>query len=284
MGARDRLAAGAQSWVSAVMAGPGSIEERVARFPGCRIALEASRHGDADGDADADADDALAAIELAMSAAAGMDLPGATPVEIVIVPEWAGGESGVRRLAEIARATGTMLTLAPGPATDVDAMLTLAAQLDAGVTIPASLRRAERDGSTASGRVRVVKGPDVRGDRFAHELETDKSLVRCVRVLTARAAAGEPLEISVGTQDGRLADIVLAIAARARLAPLELALHDPGAPVPLPVTALRTRLLTAGVPVRAFVPFGPASLERLASGILERPAGIAGALRSVLRS
>lgn len=280
MGALDRLAAGAQSVAAAVLAGPpGTIAERAVRFPGCRIALEASRH--------ADADEALAATELAMAAAAGLDLPGGAPVEVVVVPEWAGGEAGARRLAAIAEGTGTSLTLAPGPATDLDAMLALGRELGAGVTLPASLRRAERDCAGVTGRVRVVLGPDASsaapGARFAHELETGKSLVRCVRALTARLAAGEPLAVSVATQDTRLVDIVLAVAARARLEPgsVEIALHDPG--LPSPIAALRTRLLADGVPVRAFVPYGPAALERLASGILERPGGIAGALRSVLR-
>lgn len=240
--------------------------------------LVALEHAPAD-----DPDRAMGEVELALSCIAAEGL--GPVVEIIVLPETV---RDVAELAAIARDTHVTLTLGLGRRSSLAATLDLHERLQSafgrtiGLTLPAAWRGTERRCSTLTGRVRIVKGADDFGipaaERFSHDLEVDKAFVRAVRALIPRAADG--VEPSLATQDGRIVAIAESLAARARLPKgrVEFAMHLGRA------SALADRLVTTGESVRIIVPFGPGRVERLVTGVLERPGGIAGAVRAIVGS
>lgn len=276
-GPLERLAGAVSS-----LAGPREPQAAVERArdladTGFRLSLERSG-GD-------DPMRALADVELAMALLASEGL--APIAEVLVVPEWCGGAAALARLTAIGRDTGVAVMIGLGPGSDLAAHLELRSTLVGedgvvGLTLPTCVRSIERMCSEITGQVRLTRGNATYGttsvQRYGQPLEVDKALVRCARVLLSRAARGEDVRVSIATHDGRLVDIVRAIAARERLAgdAVEFAMQAglPG--------GLRERIVAGGGVVRAIVPFGPAASERLASGLLERPGGIASAIRQVL--
>lgn len=242
---------------------------------GRRVALE---HAPGD-----DPARAMAEVELAMSCIASEGL--GPVVEIIVLPDRV---ADLDRLAAIARDTHVTLTLGLGPRSSLLANLDLHARLQAevgdtvGLTLPAAWRGTEQRCTTVTGRVRIIKGSDDVGlpaaERFSHDLEVDKAFVRAARILVPRAADG--VQPSLATQDGRIVAIAESLAARARLPKgrVEFAMHLGRA------SGLQERLVGAGEAVRVIVPFGPGRVERLVAGVLERPGGIAGAVRSIVGS
>lgn len=229
-----------------------------------------------------DPERAAGELELAMSCIAAEGL--GPVVELIVLPERV---TDLDRLVAIAADTGVAITLGLGPGSDLRRTLELHASLDGvvGITLPASWRGTEGMCAHVTGRVRIVKGADAfglpDGERFSHDLEVDKAFVRAARALMPRAgSSGEAgVRPSLATQDGRIIAIAETLAARARLGKgaVEFAMHlGRGA-------GLQERLVNAGESVRVIVPFGPGRLERLAAGVLERPGGIAGAVRSIVR-
>ena len=171
--------------------------------------------------------------------------------------------------------------LAPQDPEQVDGAITAVARQqalgrDAGIVLPAALRRTERDCGELVGRVRIVKGTageDPR--RFGHAIEVDKSFVRCSKALLARGDAVQP---SFATHDGRLIDIIQTLAGRYRRDRLQmefaLYLGRSG--------GMQQRLVDSGEQVRIYVPFGPQWFGRLVGGLDDRPAGLGAAVRSLL--
>ena len=267
------------SLVSALTGGESAYEAtekaRALTDSGRLVALE---HAPAD-----DPDRAMGEVELAMSCIAAEGL--GPVVEVIVLPETV---RDIEQLALIARDTHVTLTLGLGRRSSLPATLDLHERLQGlvggtvGITLPAAWRGTERRCLTATGRVRIVKGADDFGlpasERFSHDLEVDKAFVRAARVLIPRAADG--VQPSLATQDGRIVAIAESLAARARLPKgrVEFALHLGRA------TGLAERLVAAGEAVRVIVPFGPGRVERLVAGVLERPGGIAGAVRSIVGS
>lgn len=230
----------------------------------------------------ADAARSMGELELAMSCIAAEGL--GPIVELIVLPEALG--DGIDRLAAAARDLRIALTLGLGQRSDLRATLALHERLQSsfsvGLTLPAAWRGTEERCRTATGRIRIVKGADDFGipaaERFSHDLEVDKAFVRAARGLIPRAAEG--VRPSLATQDGRIIAIAQSLAARARLpkGSIEFAMHlGRGG-------GLQERLVGAGEAVRVIVPFGPGRLERLVAGVLERPGGIAGAVRSIVGS
>lgn len=238
--------------------------------------LVALEHAPAD-----DPQRATGELELAMSCIAAEGL--GPVVELIVLPERV---TDLDRVVAIAADTGVALTLGLGPGSALRRTLELHASLAGvvGLTLPASWRGTEGMCTHVTGRVRIVKGADAfglpEGERFSHDLEVDKAFVRAARALIPRAGLGDAgVRPSLATQDGRIIAIAEALAARARLGKgaVEFAMHlGRGA-------GLQERLVNAGESVRVIVPFGPGRLERLAAGVLERPGGIAGAVRSIVR-
>jgi proline dehydrogenase len=234
-----------------------------------------------------DPERATGELELAMSCIAAEGL--GPVVELIVLPERV---TDLDRLVAIAADTGVAITLGIGPGSDLRRTLELHASLGGavGITLPASWRGTEGMCAHVTGRVRIVKGADAfglpDGERFSHDLEVDKAFVRAARALISRAliprsaSSGDAgVHPSLATQDGRIIAIAETLAARARLGKgaVEFAMHlGRGA-------GLQERLVNAGESVRVIVPFGPGRLERLAAGVLERPGGIAGAVRSIVR-
>lgn len=224
-----------------------------------------------------DPDRALADLEHAMSLVADDGL--APVVEVIVLPEAIDGQ--LARILALGRDTGIAVTIGLGPRSDLHAHLALRAEHPgAGITLPAAWRRTERHCATDTGRIRIVKGTDDHGlapsERFSHDLEVDKAFVRAAKALIARA--GADVTPVLATHDGRLIEIAQSLAARRRLpkGAVEFAMH-PGR-----ASGLQERLVATGESVRVTVPFGPGRIERLAAGVLERPGGIAGAVRSIL--
>ena len=226
---------------------------------------------------------AMSELELAMSCIASEGL--GPVVEVIVLPD---SVADIDRLVAIARDTQVTLTLGLGQRTSLLANLALHERLQAefggtiGLTLPAAWRGTEQRCATAQGRVRIIKGADDFGlggaERFSHDLEVDKAFVRAARALIPRAADG--VQPSLATHDRRIIAIAESLAARARLPKgcVEFAMHLGRA------SGLQERLVTAGEAVRVIVPFGPGRVERLVAGVLERPGGIAGAVRSIVGS
>lgn len=228
---------------------------------------------------------AAEAYRSAIDAVAEAGLAGAT--EVVIFTESLG--QGIDRaepqrhldlLVAHAGERRVPVRLGTGPIADVAQTLDWARAIvdrgDAiGVTLPAILRATEhyvRD--WADRDVRLVKGAHGDGAAaYRQPIETDKAYVRSAKVLLR--GSGHP---SFATHDPRLIEIVESLAARyARPAhSFEFAFYL-GRQV-----AEQERLLALGHRVRIYVPFGRRWLERLVGGLAEQPAGIAGALRSLL--
>lgn len=205
-------------------------------------------------------------------------------VELIVLPETLGGSFA--ELVALSHDLRLAVMIGLGPQSNVREHLVLYEELRqsddgaVGICLPASWRDTERLCTQLTGRVRIVKGADAfglaRSDRFSHDLEVDKAFVRAARALIPRAASD--VHPSLATQDGRLIEIAESLAARARLPKgrVEFAMHLGRA------GGLQERLVAAGESVRVTVPFGPGRLERLASGVLERPGGIVGAVRSLV--
>jgi len=249
---------------------------------GFHVALEHVEPGVSDV---AGASHAAEAYRAAIDAVAGAGLAGAT--EVVIFTESLGQgidraepEQHLDLLAAHARERGVPVRLGTGPIADVAQTLgwarTIVDRGDAiGVTLPAILRATERYvGDWADRDVRLVKGAHGDGAAaYRQPIETDKAYVRSAKVMLR--GSGHP---SFATHDPRLIEIVESLAARfARPAhSFEFAFYL-GRQV-----AEQERLLALGHQVRIYVPFGHRWLERLVGGLAEQPAGIAGALRSLL--
>lgn len=183
-------------------------------------------------------------------------------------------------LANEATSVGVALQLGTGPLGEVEQTLGWArALLDrdrpVGVTMPAILRATERRiAEWSAHRVRLVKGAHADGvAAFRQPIETDKSYVRCAKVLLQ--GTGEP---SFATHDPRLIAIIESLARRYDRPrhTYEFAFYLGRQ------TAEQERLLAEGERVRIYIPYGHRWLERLVGGLPEQPGGVSGALRSLL--
>lgn len=200
------------------------------------------------------------------------------PSELLSVPR---GPEVFHALCAEATDAKTTIMVATSRTDEVDACLAEVARQraigrDVGVVLQASLRRTELDCTEAIGRVRLVKsGSDVKErERFSHDLEVDKSYVRCAKALLQKA----DVHASFATHDTRLVGIVESLAERFRCerGQYEFAMYLGRA------GSLQQRLAEAGEDVRVYVPFGPDWLGRLVGGLAERPSGIGAGLRSVI--
>ena len=233
---------------------------------------------------------ALTALERAGFAQAGGVTIAADPVGALVptFAEWpsgtTSGRAALRVVAEQAQEARIPLTLADGADSTVPALLDLAREfqvdgLSVALTLAAARRRSAADCATYEGPIRLVKGG--RGaaerssaERFRVPLEVDKSFIRCVK---ARLTAG--LAVSVATHDGRLIQIIRAVAHRLRCAP---------GSVEYVLTVgrnarLQRQLVQEGEAVRVIVPYGSPGLDGLDGMVtavraaLARPASLVSA-------
>jgi proline dehydrogenase len=249
---------------------------------GFHVALERVAPGVA---TTAEADEAAAGYAALVDAVAAEGLAGAG--EVAVFTESLGqGVVGGRpwehldALAMQARRRGVALQFGVGPLADIDQTLAWASALrdrgdDVGVTLPAILRSAEGLAPRWSAhRVRLVKGAHGDGAAaYRQPIETDKAFVRIAKILLK--GTGQP---SFATHDPRLIEIVESLARRFDRPrhSYEFAFYL-GRQV-----SEQERLLREGERVRIYVPYGQRWLERLVGGLAEQPAGVTGALRSLL--
>lgn len=231
---------------------------------------------------DADLDEAVRDYELMITL---LGASGLGPIADVVVPSALlsvpRGPEALDELCAEAMDARTTIMVATAQADEVDDCLAAVRRQQAigrqvGVVLQASLRRTELDCTEVVGRVRLVKsGVDVREPaRFSHDIEVDKSYVRCAKALLQRPE----VTASFATHDGRLVGIVESLGQRyGRVAgELEFAMYLGRA------RAIQQRLIDAGEDVRVYVPFGADWLGRLIGGLAERPRGLGAGLRSLL--
>lgn len=136
-----------------------------------------------------------------------------------------------------------------------------------GITIPANIRRAEKDvGDLArdAARVRVCIGAHNAPAQIAFRKRHDKSLalVRCLRILYASHAT--PL---VASHDPRIIGIAQELAHRNHRAPEDHEFQMMFGVRPLE----QRRLVDIGLVCRTWIPFGPAWYDQLTTRIATRP-------------
>lgn len=190
------------------------------------------------------------------------------------------GPEAFGELCAQAQDNATPITLSADSSAAVDPVLAMvqrqqAIGRDVGISLPAALRRTERDCAIANGRVRIVKGTNAGGDAFGHGIEVDKSFIRCAKVLLKRGDAVRP---SFATHDGRIIEIIQTLAGRygRERIDMEFALYLGRS------GSTQQRLIDSGEQVRIYVPFGPEWFGRLVGGLAERPHSVGTALRALL--
>lgn len=231
-----------------------------------------------DGDLDAAVRDYELMIALLGASGLGSIADVVIPAAMLSVPR---GPEALHELCAEATDAKTTIMIATAETETVDACIEAAAHQqqigrDVGVVLQASLRRTELDCAEIDGRVRLVKsGIDVRErERFSHDLEVDKSYVRCVKALMRRPET----RASFATHDSRLVGIIENLAERfdRSSGDYEFAMYLGRA------ASVQERLVAAGEDVRVYVPFGPDWLGRLVGGLAERPRGLGAGLRSLI--
>lgn len=201
------------------------------------------------------------------------------PAQLLALPR---GPEALHELCADAMDARTSVLVATGSSDTVDDVLAAVRRQqsigrDVGVVLQAALRRTQLDCAEVTGRVRLVKSAlDLREPaRFSHDLEVDKSYVRCAKTLLGR---GEVVSPSFATHDARLVGIIESLATRfdRDRGDIEFAMYlGRGA-------ALQDRLAESGEQVRVYVPFGRDWVGRLVGGLAERPRGIGSAIRAIL--
>jgi proline dehydrogenase len=198
-----------------------------------------------------------------------------------------GGErialDAARRVCAAARSTGTTVTLDMEDHTTVDSTLRVLAELrqdypDTGAVIQSYLRRAEEYCDELAGkgsRVRLCKGAYAAPEHvaFGSKHETDKSYVRCLKVLMA--GAGYPM---LATHDPRLIDIAGTLAVLHGREPESFEYQMLYGVRP----AEQTRLAGVGAQVRVYVPYGRQWYGYMVRRLAERPANLGFFVRSLL--
>jgi proline dehydrogenase len=189
--------------------------------------------------------------------------------------------AGVTRIAELATAIGTTVTLDMEDHTTVDSTLAILRELrrdhpDTGAVLQSYLFRTEDDAralAVAGSRVRLVKGAYKEPARvaFQDKREVDKAYVRVLRTLFA--GAGYPM---VGSHDPRMIAIAQELAARN---------HRAAGTYEFQMlygirTAEQRRLAAEGERMRIYVPYGADWYGYFMRRLAERPANLAFFLRS----
>jgi proline dehydrogenase len=203
------------------------------------------------------------------------------PAQLLTV---ARGPEALNEVCAVARDSGVSVLIATGAPGDIDAMISVvqrqrAIGREVGIGLQSLLRRTERDCATVTGRVRLSKtgtGPVLTdAGRFDHDIEVDKSYVRCAKALLAR---GDEVWPSFATHDPRLVEIVQALAVRygRGTGQYEFAMYLGRA------EHLQQRLVDSGESVRVCVPFGPEWFGRLVGGFAERPNAVTSVVRAIL--
>ncbi|OIV37290.1 proline dehydrogenase [Mangrovactinospora gilvigrisea] len=180
-----------------------------------------------------------------------------------------------------AAGSGATVTLETEDHTTTESTLAIARELRAdfptvGVVLQSRLRRTEGDCRELTGagvRVRLSKGAYAEQESvaFAHRAETDRSFVRCLRMLMA--GDGHPV---IATHDARLLRISAALAARYErpLGSYEYQMLYGVAP------EQQTRLAAGGETVRVHVPYGAEWYGYFLRRLAEQPSNLAFFLRS----
>jgi proline dehydrogenase len=202
------------------------------------------------------------------------------PAAMLAVPR---GPEALHEICALATDNGVAVMISASAAAQVDTCLEASLRQqaigrDVGITLQASLRRTEQDCRNVRGRVRVVKfaSEPARGsDAYGQSIEVDKSFIRCAKALLAR---GDEVSPSFATHDSRMLSIIETIAVRCRrdFGGYEFAMYLGRS------GSIQQRLVEAGENVRVFVPFGHDWFGRLVGGLVERPSGVASAVRAIL--
>ena len=203
------------------------------------------------------------------------------PAQLLTV---ARGPEALNEVCAVARDFGVSVLIATGAPGGVDAMIAVvqrqrAIGREVGIGLQSLLRRTERDCAGVAGRVRLSKtcsGPVLTdAGRFGHDIEVDKSYVRCAKALLAR---GDEVWPSFATHDPRLVEIVASLAIRygRGMGHYEFAMYLGRA------EHLQQRLVDSGESVRVCVPFGPEWFGRLVGGFAERPSALTSVVRALL--
>ncbi|WNI18233.1 proline dehydrogenase family protein [Actinacidiphila sp. ITFR-21] len=189
--------------------------------------------------------------------------------------------AGVRRVAELATAVGTTVTLDMEDHTTVDSTLAVLRELrrehpGTGAVLQSYLFRTEDDvrALAAEGsRVRLVKGAYREPASVAYQdrKEVDKAYVRALRTLFA--GDGYPM---VGSHDPRMIAIAQELAARSHRAPGRYEFQM----LYGVRTAEQRRLADAGERMRIYVPYGADWYGYFMRRLAERPANLTFFLRS----
>ncbi|WP_231979614.1 hypothetical protein [Tessaracoccus coleopterorum] len=150
-----------------------------------------------------------------------------------------------------------------------------AAHPDLGLTLPADIRRTERDASALAAdgaRLRLCIGsyPVARGAGYRSERDKSKALVRCIR----RVMEGGGYAM-VASHDPTIIDITQDLAARNAVAGFEFQMFYGVRPLE------QRRLADVGCRSRTYLPFGPAWFEYLTTRIAARPRTLFSYLRAV---
>lgn len=194
------------------------------------------------------------------------------------------GPEALNEVCAVARDSGVSVLVASGAPGEIDALIAVvqrqrAIGREVGIGLQSLLRRTERDCAAVAGRVRLSKtstGPVLTdAGRFEHDIEVDKSYVRCAKALLAR---GDEVTPSFATHDPRLVEIVQALAVRygREAGQYEFAMYLGRA------EHLQQRLVDSGESVRVCVPFGPEWFGRLVGGFAERPNAVTSVVRAIL--
>jgi proline dehydrogenase len=203
------------------------------------------------------------------------------PAQLLLV---ARGPEALNEVCAVARDSGVSVVVASSAPGEIDAVIALvqrqrAIGREVGIGLQSLLRRTERDCAVVAGRVRLSKtgsGPVLTdAGRFEHDIEVDKSYVRCAKALLAR---GDEVWPSFATHDPRLVEIIQALAVRygRGTGQYEFAMYLGRA------EHLQQRLVDSGESVRVCVPFGPEWFGRLVGGFAERPSALTSVVRALL--
>lgn len=200
-------------------------------------------------------------------------------VELTVLPDQLGLHDGVGRASDkltefcqVAAEGGAVVTLGGADYTTYASVLELhhvtrELHPDLGITLPADIKRAERDLHSlarAAARVRIGIGADPAPSRIGYRKEHDKSLalVRCLRILYESRA--RPM---VASHDARIIEIAQELARRNHRSPSDHEFQMSYGVRPLE----QRRLVDIGLTCRTNIPFGPSWYEHLTTRIITRP-------------
>jgi len=223
----------------------------------------------------------------ALQAAVGLLGDSAMGTEISVKPsslglraDAASASARLRDLCRVAESGGAHVTLEMQGLELYDETLKLwrdasDAHPDLGLTLPADIRRAERDAAVlAAGgaRLRLCIGsyPVARGTGHRSERDKSRALVRCIR----RVMEGGGYAM-VASHDPTIIDIAQDLAARNAVAGFEFQMFHGVRPLE------QRRLADVGYRSRTYLPFGPAWFEYLTTRIAARPRTLFSYLRAV---